>query len=107
MKYILTENRMIDLIGMMVKQVFPKFNRDDCEISTNTTQDETYLEYYYTDEITKKGKTFARYYIWGKELVLNYELSKTLENYFGEENMTFIIDWFNKEFNQDAENTTV
>jgi len=39
-------------------------------------------------------------------LVLNRELFHLLEDYFGEENMGFIIDWFNKEFDQEAETIT-
>ena len=103
MKYIITENRMLSLIDKMVKQVNPQFNYRDTRIATYSNEDDTFLEYYSPD---KPGKSFAKYYVWTHELRLNRELFHKLEDYFGEEKMSFILDWFNKEFNQDAETIT-
>jgi len=100
MKYIITENRMVGLVDKMVKQVFPQFNYRDTLVATYSGGDDTFLEYYSPD---KGGKTFAKYYVWTHELVLNHELFHKLEDYFGEEKMSFILDWFNKEFDQEAE----
>ena len=91
---------MLGLVDKMVKQVFPKFNYRDTLVATYSNSDDTFLEYYSPD---KPGKSFAKYYVWTHELRLNRELFHKLEDYFGEEKMSFILDWFNKEFNQDAE----
>ncbi len=103
MKYLITENRLIGLLDKFIKRVNPKFNRDDIIIATYSNGNGTFLEYYSTDN---GGKMFAKYYVWTRELVLNRELFHKLEDYFGEENMGFIIDWFNKEFDQEAETIT-
>jgi hypothetical protein len=99
MKYVITENRMLGLIDKMVKQVLPKFNYRDTLIATYSDGDETFLEYYSPDN---RKKTFAKYYVWKKLLELDTDLFFTLEDYFGDE-MTAVLDWFNQEFNQDAE----
>jgi len=102
MRYIITENRMIGLVDKMVKQVFPQFNYRDTLVATYSGGDDTFLEYY-SYSPGKGGKTFAKYYVWTHELVLNRELFHKLEDYFGEEKMSFILDWFNKEFDQESE----
>ena len=94
---------MISLVDKMVKQVCPKFNREDVIIGNYSYGDNEFLEYYSPD---KGGKTFAKYYVWTHELQINHELFHKLEDYFGEEKMSFIIDWFNKQFNQDATTVT-
>jgi len=94
---------MISLIDKMVEQLCPQFNYHDTLIATYSGGDDTFLEYYSPD---KPGKTFAKYYVWTNELQLNHELFHKLEDYFGGENMSFIIDWFNKQFNQDATTVT-
>jgi hypothetical protein len=104
MKYIITENRMTKLISKMVEQVFPKFNNRDTIVSTYSNGGDSFLEYYSSDH---PGKTFAKYYVWTQELRLNRELFHKLEDYFGEEKMSFILDWFNKEFGQDADHITL
>ena len=103
MKYIISENRLIKLIDKMVKQVLPKFNYRDTLIATYSNGDDTFLEYYSPDN---PGKTFAKYYVWKHELRLNRELFHKLEDYFDEDKMTMILDWFNQEFSQDAETLT-
>ena len=99
MKYIISENRLIKLIDKMVKQVLPKFNYHDTLIAAHSNGDDTFLEYYSPDN---RKKTFAKYYVWKKVLELDTDLFFSLEDYFGDE-MTAVIDWFNNEFNQDAE----
>jgi hypothetical protein len=102
MKYIITENRLIKLVDKMVQQVEPRFNYRDTSIATYSNGDDSFLEYYSSGNLEK---TFALYYVWTKELVLNINLFTVLDDYFGEE-MTVVIDWFNQEFNQDAETVT-
>jgi hypothetical protein len=37
---------------------------------------------------------------------MNPEIYKTLENYLGEDAATYVIDWFNSEFDTEAEHVT-
>lgn len=103
MKYVISENRMISLVASLVNLVNPNFNKEDSGIATYSNGDNTYLEYYDKKKYEfKKPVVFAKYYVWENELVLNRELFAALEDYFGEEKMSYVIDWFNKEFDQDA-----
>ena len=107
MKYIITENRLIKLVDKMVKHVNPEFNAEQAgEEVTILPGENSYVLYYKKQPISQTAKNgdhvFARYYLWKKELELNTDLFFTLEDYFGDE-MTAVIDWFNQEFNQDAE----
>ena len=107
-QFIITENRLMDFIRMMVAQVYPDFNSDSVGISTYSNGDQTYLEYYNKDRRKyKEGRPeiYAKYYIWTNELVLSQDLFNTLDDYFGED-MTMVLDWFNKEFEQDATSVT-
>ncbi len=62
--------------------------------------------YIFVPEIKGNKGVFARYWIWKEELRLNHELFQTLENYLGED-MTFVIDWFNREFDKSAESISL
>ena len=94
---------MIDLVGSLVNQVFPNFNNINAVESTWSDGDDTYVGYY---DRENPRLFFAKYYVWKNELQLNHELFSTLENFFGDDMMTYVIDWFNNEFDKDAENVT-
>ena len=99
----------MSLVETMVNMIHPNFNDEKAGVATYSNGDDTYLEYYNKDrKLYRNGhpETFALYYVWRKELMLNRDLFLTLEDYFGEDNMTLVIDWFNKEFDQDAESVT-
>jgi hypothetical protein len=107
MKYIISENRMIRLVDKMVQHVEPEFNvKDAAQEETILPGENSYILYYKKQPISQTAKNkdhvFARYYVSTKVLELNTDLFFTLEDYFGDE-MTAVIDWFNQEFNQDAE----
>ena len=100
---------MLDLVQKMVNLVDPKFNSEDAGVATYSNGDDTYLEYYNKDRrLYRNGRPviFAKYHVWTNELQLNRDLFLTLEDYFGGEHMSWVIDWFNKEFDQDAESVT-
>lgn len=108
MKYIISENRLMDFVEMMIRQVYPHFNSDGAGIATYSNGDDTYLAYYNKDKTKyKAGKPeiYARYYVWTNELVLSQDLFYILDDYFGE-GMTMVLDWFNKEFDQEATTVT-
>jgi len=102
MKYIVPEFRMLRLVAMMVNLSEPNFTEEKAKVETHTNGDDTYLAYM----VSTKRQPVARYYVWKKELVLDMDLFLLLENYFGENGMTYVIDWFNNEFEQDAETVT-
>lgn len=99
MKYIVPQFRMLRLVGMMVNSSEPDFTEEKAKVVTYSNGDDTYLNYL----VPTKRHPVARYYVWKKELVLDMDLFLLLENYFGENGMTYVIDWFNNEFEQDAE----
>ena len=105
MRFVISENRMIDLVGKLVKIVEPNFTEEKAKVATYTDGDDTFLKYY-EPRSNYRTHTFARYYIWKKELVLSHELFHKLEKYLDDNKMTYFIDWFNLEFDQDAETMT-
>ena len=105
MRYIISENRMIDIVGKLVKTIEPNFTEEKASVGTHSDGDDTFLKYF-EPRPNYRIHTFARYYVWKNELVLSHELFNKLESYLGEGNMTAVIDWFNNEFDQDAETVT-
>lgn len=103
MEYIIPKKRLLKIIETLIHEKFPAFNNIDAEMMTWSNGDETYLEYF---DKKKGGRPFVKYYVWKNELVLEPELFFMLENYLGEELMSTVIDWFNDEFDQDAESIT-
>ena len=98
---------MIKLIDKLVQHVEPEFNvKDAAQEVTILPGENSYVTYYKKQPISQTAKNgdhvFAKYYLWKKELELNTDLFFSLEDYFRED-MTAVIDWFNQEFNQDAE----
>ena len=97
---------MIKLVDKMVQHVDPEFNAKQSDVKVTVLPgDDTYVSYYKKNKKAgpKSGQeVFARYYVSTKVLELNTDLFFKLDDYFGEE-MTAVIDWFNQEFNQDAE----
>ena len=107
MDYSISKQRLSNLVGALVLQHFPKFTDRDSEVGTKSDGDDTYILYYgYRDENRMHPIVYAKYYVWKKVLELNMDLFDKLESVIGEELMTGVIDWFNKEFDQDAENVT-
>ena len=79
--------------------IYPDFTEENCETMEVGGDDESIIEYF--NEVT-----YARYNTWTGELLLRTDLFNELSDYFGEELMTFVIDWFNKEFKEDATSVT-
>ena len=100
MIYSIVKDRLVKLVGKLVHQVFPTFNQDQCVKYFHTSGDDSFIGY--SDGLSN-GKVFAKYYWVKKELQLNHELFDVLESHFGMDRMPVIIDWFNEEFDQDAE----
>ena len=99
MNYVIPRDRMIRLVGKMIQQVYPDFAMGKCHIENMGNVDDPIIHYF------KDKKIFAKYHLWSNTLWLPKQLFFTLEDYFGSDAMTFVLDWFNDEFIQDA--TTV
>lgn len=97
MDYTISRERLIRLIGKMIQGVYPDFVRGKCHIDKINTTITPIIHYF------KDGKTFAKYHLNSNTLWIEKELFHTLENFFGLDAMSFILDWFNNEFGQDAE----
>ena len=99
---------MVDIVGALVHQIYPNFNSENAGIATFSDGDDTFLSYYNKDKTkysSGEPEVYARYYIWKNELVLTHDIYMMLENMF-DDHMTYVIDWFNKEFNEAAESVT-
>jgi hypothetical protein len=108
MDYVIPKDRVIKLIKSFIQNYYPNFTKDMAETAEYffyDDDDDSYIEYY--DPIIKGYKgTFATYYYWDSELKLNRELYEALWGFFGGEVMKYVIEWFNEEFNQNAEYVT-
>ena len=95
--------KKVKLIDTIIKSLYPNFNKDNAVIQYKSSNagrdiilfDDPETNYYY-----------CSYWIEEREISLNSELYDTLENYLGEEEMLYVIEWFNNEFNQHAEYVT-
>jgi hypothetical protein len=92
-------NKMVKLIGQYMNAFYPNFKEDEVDV-----------EYYdygnYTMEVFRDKETkklYARYIDHKKELELNDEMAESLTGIFNEDDMIYIIDWFNNEFGANAE----
>ena len=94
---------MVALVEKFVHSYYPEFNKN-CRKSI-IGGNYAHMMYYEKDD-DGGIETFARYYFNEEELALNRDLFMALEGMFDEHMMTYVIDWFNKEFNQTAETVT-
>jgi len=104
MKYIVSPEKMRKLVGSVVNEVYPNFNKENTLSMKWDNVDHSYIEYY-DPEIKGNRGIFAKYWPWEESLQLNRELFDVLETYLGE-NMNYVIDWFNNEFDMSAESVT-
>ena len=90
---------MLSLFNRFIETIEPNFNKENSEIikSINTSGTRYIL---YRDKET--GKRFAKYFPDFYELQVETGIFTTLEGLLGDE-MTIVIDWFNNEFEQNAE----
>lgn len=91
-------------IGTLVHEMYPNFSKEKAEKMKWTDNDEVYIEYYDSEPDTNgRQLQFAKYWPWNYELQIRPELFEFLETILGEVKMTYVLEWFNQEFNQDAE----
>jgi len=88
----------------ILKTLYPNFNKDNASIKKSSSQmgNDVIL---YDDPET--GYPFCSYWIDDRELVLTRELFETFDSYLNMDTWTDdLLNWFNNEFNKDAEYVT-
>ena len=94
----------VKLIDSIINALYPNFNREGTKITRRKPLFwETYL---YTYKDKDSDIVYATYADERRGLHLDKEVFDTLENYLGVEVMTNVVEWFNEEFNKDAEYVT-
>lgn len=88
-------------VEVILNTLYPNFNKENASIKYVKSK-------FNRDVITyddpETGYPFCSYWIDFRELTLGYELYETLEKYLNRD--TFdddLLNWFNSEFNKDAE----
>ena len=88
-------------VEVILNTLYPNFNKENASIKYVKSK-------FNRDVITyddpETGYPFCSYWIAFRELTLEYELYETLEKYLNQD--TFdddLLNWFNSEFNKDAE----
>jgi len=98
MKVRLPEERLKDIVKELIFGIYPDFNKE----GTYRLSQSNFS--FYMDKNT--DKKYAVYWHFEKALQLDNRLFMRLENFIGGELMTYVIDWFNEEFNEDAESVS-
>ena len=84
----------------ILKTLYPNFNKENASIEHTKSRHNNDVIHYDDPET---GYPFCSYWV-NRELVLNYELSETFDNYLNTDTWTDdLLNWFNNEFNKDAE----
>ena len=95
-------DKMIGLVGEYINFMHPRFNKKD--VTTEEYEDKRGYPVitFYDDE---NHLYLGKYHYGTKELQLSIGLFNELEGLFNDE-MEYVIDWFNNEFNLNAEYVT-
>ena len=102
--------KKIKIVKNFINTLYPNFNKESVKIEKRIMDPLAYqkrfedIRYEYRDLET--NKYYAIYHEKNKELQLNKKIFESLEDYLGDEIMEYIIDWFNYEFNKNAESFT-
>ena len=105
MKYIIAESKIINTVREFINRLYPEFSKGNCLIK------EYLLDVYkYYNVIESDGNEviewYAEYDDKLRELKLNRKIHDELDLFFGEDLMTYVIEWFNEEFDKRAEYVT-
>jgi len=88
-------------VEVILNTLYPNFNKENASIKHVKSK---FNKDVITYDDPETGYPFCSYWIDFKELTLEYELYETLEKYLNQD--TFdgdLLNWFNSEFNKDAE----
>ena len=95
--------KMISLVGQYMNAMYPDFKDGVVDLEEYDRIDgRIWMEVY---RKPNSEHVYAKYYNSKKELELDLEIANSLESMFND-NMTYVIEWFNNEFGTDAEYVT-
>jgi|LakMenE01Jun11ns_1017448.scaffolds.fasta_scaffold9882402_4 hypothetical protein len=94
----------ISAVDSILKALYPNFNKDGAHLKERRPL--FWDSFLYECFDNKTDHIYASYTPTKRELHMNPEIYKTLENYLGEDAATYVIDWFNSEFDTEAEHVT-
>ena len=95
--------KMISLIGQYMNAMYPDFKEGVVDVEEYERIDgRLWMEVY---RKPNSEHVYAKYYNSKKELELDSEIANSLESMFNDD-MTYVVEWFNNEFGTDAEYVT-
>ena len=94
--------KMIGLVGQYMNAMYPDFKEGVVDVEEYDRIDGSKVKVY---SKPNSEQFYARYYHSKKELELNMEIANSLESMFNDD-MTYVVEWFNNEFGTDAEYVT-
>ena len=94
----------IRAVGTILKSLYPNFNIDGVYIKKRQPLFWNGFLYEYFDNET--NEKYGDYNPTKKELWIDKEIYYTLDDYLGEDAATYVVDWFNNEFDTEAEYVT-
>ncbi len=94
----------VNAVDSILKSLYPNFNKDGAHLKERRPLFWDGFLYECFDNET--NHIYASYNPTKRELTIHTEIYKTLENYLGEDAATHVIEWFNSEFDTEAEYVT-
>lgn len=95
--------KMIGLVGQYMNAMYPYFKDGVVDVEELDRIDgRIWMEVY---RKPNSEHVYAKYYNSKKELELDSEIANSLESMFNDD-MTYVVEWFNNEFGTDAEYVT-
>ena len=95
--------KMIRLVGQYMNAMYPDFKEGVVDVEEYDRIDgRIWMEVY---RKPNSEHVYAKYYNSKKELELDLEIANSLESMFNDD-MTYVVEWFNNEFGTDAEYVT-
>ena len=95
--------KMIGLIGQYINAMYPDFKDGVVDVEEHERIDgKIWMEVY---RKPNSEHVYAKYFNSKKELEIDLEIANSLESMFNDD-MTYVVEWFNNEFGADAEYVT-
>lgn len=112
MKYLINESKFVKLIGKYIEARYPEIMRLEYRKSFHqgtghyaniffdpSKKENVFIYWLYNPYDVNSAELFP-------EIQLNLEIFNDIEEMFGEENMGYVIEWFNKTFDLEAQSIT-
>jgi hypothetical protein len=94
----------VSAVDSILKALYPNFNKDGAHLKERRPLFWDSFLYECFDNET--NHIYASYTPTKRELHMDTEIQNTLNDYLGEDVATYVIDWFNNEFDTNAEYVT-